>query len=289
MLSGYYILNSTAKNTIKGTLSRVSTIVIPFLIYGFLNYIYFYRDGNLSYQITKDFIVQLLSTTNGIGYHLWFVYAIIGIYIISPFVNFLFKHVEGRNAVIGILTLCAFQAYCIYGPLISYVIPFARPVIYIPDFTWFLFYFVLGGLLRRVRGMVSVRISTSMILAGYLTTMLAFYYSNRTPDLKAAEAGINMILLSSGLLLTFANLNIQFKSSVLSIISKNTYGAYLIHALFLKIFLERMSVGHWESIKPFNSLIAVISAFVTSIVFASICNKLFVDRVTTWVSRMLSR
>lgn len=283
MISGYYLLNEEVANPVKTFCRRVISVVIPFLFYGFINYLAMYRGWELSAQTIKDFIYLAVTNNKGVGYHTWYVYAILGVYIFAPFLTVLFNNIYGRQAVCAIVFLIFLQAYVIYLPLIQSKHPDIHELFYISGIGWVLTYFILGGLVRRVEKQIKALYALTLTVVGYCLTMLALYFSSKSFNLQPAGAGLNMLVFSIGFFLLFTRVTISGvrTKKVIGFISNHSLGCYLIHTMFLVKFLTYAYESKLSAIAPFNTFIAIVLTFLSSLFFAFIFDKVFVKKITS--------
>ena len=85
MFTGIFMLNDKKKYTYKEFIKkRMPKLIMPFIIISFIYYVYemFKIKGHIS-------IINFISlfTTNGIKYHFWYMYTIICIYLLIPYLK----------------------------------------------------------------------------------------------------------------------------------------------------------------------------------------------------------
>lgn len=283
MISGYYILNEVSINPLKTFYKRVISIIIPFLFYGFINYLAMYRGWELNTQTITDFFYLAVTTNKGVGYHTWYIYAILGVYIFTPFVTVLFKNIYGRQAVSTIVFLILLQSYVVYLPVVQYKHPDIHELFYIGGIGWVLTYFIIGGLIRRIETEIKTVYVLVLTVLGYFLTLLALYFSSKSMNLQPAAPGLNMLIFSIGFFLVFTRITISAKKikMVIGFISNHSLGCYLIHTMFLSQFLTYAAESKLSIIAPFNTFIAIVLAFLSSLLFAFVFDKLFVKKITS--------
>lgn len=103
MFTGIFMLSDKKKYTYKEFIKkRVLNLLIPFFIVSIIYYIYESYKNNMQFSILK-FIS--LFTTNGIKYHLWYMYSIISIYLIIPFLK-IFINKANKKELKNVIILC---------------------------------------------------------------------------------------------------------------------------------------------------------------------------------------
>jgi surface polysaccharide O-acyltransferase-like enzyme len=231
MISGSLLLGRTfeIKDFLK---NRLGKIIPPFLFWSLLysltnRYVFTHETFNISKVIRDVFY--------GSEYHLWFVYTLIGVYLITPifqkWIHFSKKNDIKYFLIIWILTLFL----TIPG------VPIYFPKIYFAYFSGFLGYFILGFYLKQY---VKTKnwISYLLILIGVLITVFGTYFfshkNNAFYDYFYEYLSINALLVSIGVFTLFSNLeNINDKMKPLvSKFNECSFGIYLIHPLVINIF-----------------------------------------------------
>lgn len=101
LISGALILSSTREITIFNFLKKkLSKIVIPLVAFSVFYYANEVRKEEVAFSL-MDFIKRFM--TNDIMYHLWFLYMIAGLYIITPLLKLLIKNAKRRDVEYFIL------------------------------------------------------------------------------------------------------------------------------------------------------------------------------------------
>ncbi|WP_418820067.1 acyltransferase, partial [Parasutterella excrementihominis] len=140
MITGYFLLTGKKESIAVFIRRRFLRVFLPFLMLGFV------------YAIWKgwDFkeLIKAMFIHGPMDYHLWYVYYIIGIYLVIPFLNPIFQ-LENKKIIeyyilIWFISFIFFQT--ITGVFNFYWNPFVTFNFYY--FQGFLGYVVLGGLLR---------------------------------------------------------------------------------------------------------------------------------------------
>ena len=235
MLSGYFLLTGKTPLTLGQFLRhRFARILIPFA--GILVIYLLVRHWTLSQW--------LANIVNGkVHFHLWFMYALIGLYLSVPLFEPLFASREGRRVawyyvVLWLVATVIFDfAKQYYGWTVD---PFKRF-----NFTYFfgnMGYFFLGALLRTVR-VDAIRRAAAIVL--YLVaTYLIFYMTVRCSFETGKPKGL--FFSGSGPLVVLQAVSIfillkdvVFDSRVLSYVARHTYWMYLVHVLVLETIQQK--------------------------------------------------
>lgn len=231
MISGSLLLGREfeIKDFLK---NRLGKIIPPFLFwslfYSLSNRYFFDNETFNASKVVKDIFY-------GSEYHLWFVYALIGVYLIFPifqkWINSSKKNDIQYFLIIWIITLfLTIPDVAIYFPKINF-----------SYFSGFLGYFILGFYLKKyVNG--PKWISYLLILIGVAITIFGTYYfsnkSNKFYDYFYEYLSLNALMVSIGIFLLFnkiENINDKMKP-IASKLNECSFGIYLIHPLVLNIF-----------------------------------------------------
>lgn len=107
MLTGAFMLGRTREERYSSFLKkRVLKLLIPFVIISGVYYIFsLCQNGVAPSNVLWDFVVQF--SNNGIKYHFWYMYAIILIYLLLPFLNKMILNLSKRNLQTLILVLAS--------------------------------------------------------------------------------------------------------------------------------------------------------------------------------------
>lgn len=143
MLSGALLLNDRRDEPIGSFLKRRLTKAgIPLIFWSFVYIAYKIFEQGESYTFSEMIILIL---TDDVYYHLWFMYVIIGLYVMAPFLNILVQHIT-RKVFLYFLGLWFFFAGIL--PFIERLYRFdlaMDPGLFQP----YIGYFLLGAYLLR--------------------------------------------------------------------------------------------------------------------------------------------
>jgi surface polysaccharide O-acyltransferase-like enzyme len=139
MISGALMLGPHHEIGYKAFLQkRLTKVLIPLAGWSFIYYLYLIHRGDYAAFSIKHFI--RLAMTNGISTHFWFMYMILGLYLISPLVNILIKNAAKKD-IQYFLLLWLFASVII--KFMKYLLGFG-PNIELYFVTDYVGYFVLG-------------------------------------------------------------------------------------------------------------------------------------------------
>lgn len=235
MISGRFLLlkDHCYKTFYKKRLKRV-LVPLPFwIIIYVLTYIGFTKMANEPIQLVH--IVKSILLGNPY-YHLWYLYMLIGLYLITPVLNNAFK---GFSTA----TLTKLGLALVFVGMINDAYNFIytiKPFFVLWSFNY-VGYFILGYAMKDKKYLSNVWLVLificSFLINNYLSLKI-FHQYNTLPLYSYLSPFV--IIGSLAIYSLFSNLNL--KNNILSKTANLSFGIYLIHALIIKLlylFLEK--------------------------------------------------
>jgi surface polysaccharide O-acyltransferase-like enzyme len=268
MVSGYLLLQKSDE-ILFFFRRRGSKILIPFIVWSIIYLIYL--DKAPSFRVG---VVKILQ--DDVTAHLWFLYPLIGIYIVVPFLWGLTT--PEKRIFLYFFVGMWFIAQPVYTLVDRYLnITIAIPLSF---FEGYVGYFVLGYLLGTMKidrrlltigGILWVAADLFTILITYFLTAAndnfsGIFYTYLQPNIILASAGAYMLLMWVGKLGVFQIPRLQ---KILLTISKASFGIYLIHPLIFKIIRSLFNqIEDWIAHPVWGTPLVTIVLF--SISFSSV-------------------
>ena len=245
MLSGMLFLDKNKNIKIKTIYTKnILRMVTAFLFWSYIYNLYTaYASGN---GIKESFVIALKNVHNG-AFHLWFIFVIIGLYIVVPFVKRMTENMTKREAEYFIIlsmlvtfvpkTLSSFE---VFAPYLSYINKFE--INYAAGYVGL---FVAGWYINNFEH--SKLFSGVVYALGYLgfayMYLCTVYFSSvkgMVVDEFMSFKSISAFLMAMAVLLALKHAcrGKTFKRKTLSTIafySRYTFGIYLVHEMFLNI------------------------------------------------------
>ncbi|MDG2433715.1 acyltransferase family protein [Flavobacterium sp.] len=210
---------------------RFGKIIIPFLfwslLYSLLNRYVFNDDSFSVVKIIRDVFY-------GSMYHLWFVYALLGVYLTVPVLRRWIKNAPQKEIlyvlIIWMITIMlTIPKLNIYFPKIDFIY-----------FSGFIGYFILGYYLSLFK--FPKKLSLILIFLGSLITIVGTYYftekNSKFYYYFYEYLCLNTLMVSSGFFLLFNRIQCnkpKIKSFMLHL-NGTCFGIYLMHPLLLQLF-----------------------------------------------------
>lgn len=232
MASGATIL-SRQYDTMDFYKKRAARILPALLFWSlfFLSYRYFIKAENFGPTYATKAILS-----GNVYYHLWFLYSILIVYALSPFIKKLFDSIRPPEgyAIFGIWFVS-----CILAPFAEHLLGQKFGFGY-GELGLYSGYFALGYALSKSQRHVS---SSTLALLFVMSVLFVFYFtgieSAKSGGFEGYFYGYNSMFVffeSVSLFLLFKNVSVNspaLKSA--SMLSPLVFGIYLIHPLFLEI------------------------------------------------------
>lgn len=236
-----------------------------------------YTTNNL--HITHSNIVEIFKKIifGKPYYHLWFLYLIIGIYILSPLVRIFVQNAGKQGLEISIVLFFIFgcciklinSIFSIYSLKISIYFP-------MPEFTGYVGYFIAGYYFANYS--LSRRIKIFFYLAGVISVLFTFF-GTLYLSLKFDKALGNLYnyIMPHTLLVTFAIFIFikslfehkkfsEFSSNLIIKISSLTFGIYLLHALVLNYIVKNIKYFKVAELSDSTAVVIPILAVIVFII-----------------------
>lgn len=241
MISGSLLLTKekTYKEMIKKTITR---LLLPMLFFSLI--IHLKRNPVVDFKNLISFIE--LFCKNEILSTYWYIYALMGLYLATPFLQKLCKNMKDKDY--NVFILYTLVLISIIPILKRYQIIVLAPEFTIPLISTYVAYFIIGNYIlnadiktTKKQENIMVSIIMSILLFGVLMTYLDHKYFDFN-DYYFSSMNIITVFIPSILIayLTRKKLEkFQFSSTIENMIiniGSKTFGIYLIHALFIDNF-----------------------------------------------------
>lgn len=280
MISGRFFLDPSREMPLDKLKDKGLRIIVAFLfwswIYTLLNIFRVLMAGDSLKDSIKWIIVEFFSGE----YHMWFLYAIFGLYLITPLVR---KIIESKWLTEYFLTL--FLIFGLIWPMVEQIPKIGVFFVNAGDAmefhltTGFVGYYILGYYLYRYPPKAKKR--TLLYLLGMfgavfsvVGTLIVSWRIDSASEELASYLTLNVAMTSAALYTAILNGSASKKErKVLLIISKYSFGCYLAHPLILWIFEW---IGFIPSVTytvisiPIISLITLILSLLIAIGFSKL-------------------
>lgn len=246
MISGYLLFSSEKTCDIRYLLTkRLPKLVVPLIVYSALaTLVNIYREGNMG-------IVPFLSSfaiagTNPVMVHFWFMYTLIGMYLIAPVIYGGITGLSGtgRKYLFSLCTviLITTTVFIVLPNDIQSYVPYK--IFYDLGFfgghiVAFVLGYLLGSMKRRVSnvGLILVALWDLLIII-FMTWRVTLSHGEFTQTYLSQRHGFEVLLAACIFLLAKQNLNrpIKWISETIKPVCALSFPIYLLHNVLLAIW-----------------------------------------------------
>lgn len=276
MISGRYALNRKNSEYKKYYVKIFKKIYIPAIFWSVFYMILRYYFQNIS-------IKKIINATIGGApfYHLWYLYMMIGIYLLVPFLVKLKEKMKEKNfEKLGILLVIISFIMVIFRDfsslanigLLKYYWKFNQF-----KFINYLGYFILGYSLKKIK--INKKVKRYFLIISIIFIFISLFFFKDKYILIYDTNYIWMVFYSISIYLFFLDIKIN-KYKSLSFLEKYNFDIYLIHPIILNFILEKFRLQEkvlWLKI-PFlitiTFIFSLLLALVLNIIIKKIKNKI---------------
>lgn len=228
MISGYLLLDKT-EEAIVFFKKRILNILPLFLVFNII-YIYF---GKIP-------IIPVLKGKAISASHFWYIYMILGLYLLTPWLQKVLKYAEKETLfVVFLWFLCN-----ILNPYLRYFnlaeIPFSNFPL-----TGFIGYYILGYFVKKYDNKVK-RTSFILIIViyalGFLLSFLSTKYVLAVTGKRVSDFfdknSLGTFIMTLSFFVFWCKFNFSKRDRIIKIVADSTYFAYLVHLIVLHFVIK---------------------------------------------------
>jgi surface polysaccharide O-acyltransferase-like enzyme len=277
MISGALLLSKKDDDSYKKRITKILIILISWSVIYYLWDIFVMNyDKPLVATFFKSFFIPLKA-------HLWFLYSLIGIYIVLPFIRKIFNNTSYKEDKLFIYLWMFFTGFVYIFRLMIQLLNIKTAITYpvpLVQGTYYLGYFVLGYIIyknidkikisNKIKNITLISTISFIILGTYIVSLISNSYYE---GLFAYRSILYMLFASIIMLYTLENKKMINNKmiKIISFISPYSFGIYLSHVIFLNIL-------NMYKITVLPSLIGIpiysILLFIVSFVFVYLLKKI---------------
>ncbi|NEW09493.1 acyltransferase family protein [Paenibacillus sp. SYP-B3998] len=289
MISGSMILRIEVKSYRQFYVKRVLPLIISLVSWSFIYAVYtqyFIQKSSMGiYQFFSHFAYGLMTDRNYI--HLWFLYAIIAIYMTVPLISKLVKNCSEKD--LRYYLLLWFMISIFYKFISDIVFRVTSeyiniPITNIPLFMGYLGYFILGYyLFNYTIPLKAKNIFFNLGIISFCITPVATYfaslYSGTLDEMFYGNYSLTTFFMAIGTFIYFKEketvisekLNYKIKKMISSI-SKASFSIYLIHLLVELLVSRRAEIEATLLQTTFTLIFNVVIIFSISYITVKVLN-----------------
>jgi surface polysaccharide O-acyltransferase-like enzyme len=259
MLSGALLLDKSTESMQEFYIKRMNKILLPTLFWSafFLFYLFMYKHFALSNVLGAIFKGKPF-------YHLWFMYAIIGLYLFTPFFRILLANLsesQTRWLIIFIFTITVGTDY-VGNYLHNQDTIFSSFLTYIGYFILGYYFYNNQNDYAKYKNFYFVIFVVSTLIFSILEILLHYFYNLKFPIVAYYSPFIALEAILLFLYFITCNSNIKF-SKIWILLSTLSFGVYLIHPLFI-LFIEHYVTTIQQSVYlPFYFVLVLIGSYLS--------------------------
>lgn len=250
----------------------------------FWSTIYSFADSNTQKRDIKKKIIQIIKG----HYHLWYLFAIMGLYIVIPFNREIIKNEKIVNYLIFFNTIVVFiipnyiHIICNYSNDLCKLSNYLFSVINLNTLTVNNFYFILGYFLNIKKGIkkkIIIIIYINGLIGLIFTTKISYNFSiiKKKKIMYFSPNCLNIFFYAIGIFLFFKNhFNwlIKLKKGIIQKLAKYTFGIYLIHPLVIEKTMKTHNIFKFNLNVIFLIPIINLIIFLVSLIICIILNNI---------------
>jgi len=278
ILSGYLLLDKDKAKNVKSFYKRRFTrILIPFIVWLPIYYLWTAHWDNT--HLTLQYILN--SLLHGSIWHLYFLFIILELYLLAPFlVRVLETSSKTKQTILfwGLIVFSIFWAILANLPGPHFDISMYSFTIFIP----YIVYFYAGAYLRTVQisRMQAVMLGFLYLILGFITNLVA---KGNMSTFIVFDYSPTLLFMSICFFLALKNFHEFFNKKIFSgkvakiiaFISSTTFGIYLLHFMILHEFIGHFNLNPWQIHAPvvLNACIASVATFLITFVIVALARK----------------
>lgn len=260
-ISGYFVLNKQISSIKSFYLNKLFSIILPLFIYSIIYQVCQNLAGIHSFSTLAASISVKDILTNNVSSHLWFVYSLTGLYLITPLLQKLLKLLPPLKWVFVLSFIFVLQLINdITGVFDN---KYGIPILF--SGTMF-FYFILGYAVNKIN---VLKYRKLFIGLGLLNIIVIFYLGRfELVPKNLYTSSLNMAIGVLFYYVIFSGINFRLNDQIKKIviyISNKTYGIYLIHILVLTMLHNRDFIKYTPENHLFLPILVSLLIFLISL------------------------
>lgn len=234
MISGALLLGNTLP-TRDFLRRRISKILFPTVFWTVFYLIVNYIRGSIGIQEALQSIVSIPFSMQGQGI-LWFMYTLAGLYLLTPILSRWLKTASKRE-VEFYLFLWAITLLYPYLDMVLFIDTGSTGILYY--FTGYLGYYLLGYYLDRYYNFRGIHVMVAIVISFLIPALL--YASGTEFDFYSLLWYLSLpVVLMAGVWFVLINRTPNKRFSLISEISRLSFGIYFVHIFILRRILWRI-------------------------------------------------
>ena len=272
MISGALFLNSGKTYTYKTIWKNIRRILLCLVLFGLLYSLMqqVFETRSLNGAMLLTGFVDIF--TGNLWDHMWYLYMIVGLYLLVPVMKPFFERAGNREAAVALLLLFAFNSFL---PWVQETFQL-KSGFFLPVKGPYLFYFLAGGLCFRLRGTYGGKMRAWACAAAGLGAAMLVARSFAAEQFTAGDySAMPICLYTVGvyLLLQEGLLNRTPTGRTVKL-AETTWGVYLIHPVFIHLLFKAFRWNPFDFAPLFSVPLVILAVFLLSAGTVSLARKI---------------
>lgn len=236
MITGALLLDKNKKYTLKESFKSVRKTITVLALFGIPYSILILKYNGYNFGIKLLLMsLKLLITGNSFA-HLWYLYMLIGLYLVIPFIKSAIDNLSEEEIKKYIIIMFIYNFIFVKLSLILKInIAFTLP------FTYVLMYLLLGYYLENKKTILNNTSYLILIINIPLAIILSKSYSENIMNLYAYDSPL-VALVAISLFSLFKNKIKNNDNKIIWSLDRLCFGVYLIHPLFIQFVYRYLKI-----------------------------------------------
>ena len=267
MVTGALQLDPDRSIDAKKLWKYIRRVLIALLVFTFIFQLIDYIYGEES-SLIGGWFHNLV--TGGSWPHMWYLYMLLGLYLMLPFYRLVTKHCTDRQIWYLILLLAVFTSLVpIWDAFHSDLEAFE---LRIPTMSVYPIYLFLGYMLHKEKKSTEYGIGLFVICSAIIIS-LSLFGDGTLADLFSQYDSITVIAQSAGAFIMMQNLT-RPVGKLMASVDDCSFGIYIIHMIGVKVVMKWMGFDPYSGLAVLNFAIMVIAFFIGAYIITWLLRKI---------------
>lgn len=267
MITGYIFIGLKKECEFPNMKKYILRFLAALLVFGFgyamLERVY--TERTIHFSVLLGAVGDIF--TGNLWDHMWYVYEIIGIYlilpIVKPFVEKSNQNLYYATAVTFVFNILLPSVGEVFGTTLAFSIPLVR----------YMFYIFAGGLIAKINPSGTKRNLVYAVCGLIASVWMVWLFYRNGVSCGYTSAAICMLAVFIFLLFSFAFAGYQ-ENGFVKLLSGLTWGVYLIHPLVINVLIKVLKIRPLDYAAWISIPAACIIVFAVSILLIFLMKKI---------------
>ena len=266
-LSGVFLLSRTYEDLWGFYKKRLIKVGIPFLIYASL---YVVCDVGIDKPLLLPWMYLVKVFTGNVHGTFWFIYAILGLYLATPFLSKMFKNMTDKEVAVLFYGCFAVNALNDLLSIVNYQFGVNNVIFNSAN----VFMFICGYCSRRLKknGLLPEPFFKYRVVC--ITILMVLYVVTRVASFQSAA--IILFMPDS----TVLKVN-EKGSRIIDFLAGKSYSIYLLHAAVISLILKLYD--NWTDLFEIKVVMIYPVVLIITVIVVDIVDFLITDRVVAFI------